>query len=98
MFIDTHTHLFDSAFDEDRDLIIERSISAGVEKMLLPNIDVDTIDAMHQLEEKYPKNCFAMMGLHPGSVKEDWQVDIWDQATDKLICTGRLTVMIVPRS
>jgi TatD DNase family protein len=73
MFIDTHTHLFDSAFDEDRDLIIERSISAGVEKMLLPNIDVDTIDAMHQLEEKYPKNCFAMMGLHPGSVKEDWQ-------------------------
>ncbi|MFT5778992.1 MAG: TatD DNase family protein [Crocinitomicaceae bacterium] len=73
MFIDTHTHLFSDAFDEDRTAMVERSIEVGVKKMLLPNIDVDTIDAMHALVKQYPTNCYAMMGLHPGSVKADWE-------------------------
>ena len=73
MYIDTHTHLFDSAFDEDRTAIVQKAIDTGVECMLLPNIDVDTIDAMHALAKEYPNNCFAMMGLHPGSIKEDWE-------------------------
>jgi TatD DNase family protein len=73
MFIDTHTHLFSDSFDEDRDEVVQRAIQSGVELCLLPNIDVDTIDAMHELESRYPKNCFSMMGLHPGSVDEDWK-------------------------
>ncbi len=73
MFIDTHTHLFSDSFDEDRDLTIQRAIQAGVEKLLLPNIDISTIDAMHKLTEQYPNNCYAMMGLHPGYIKEDWK-------------------------
>ncbi|MDG1147975.1 MAG: TatD family hydrolase [Crocinitomicaceae bacterium] len=73
MFIDTHTHLFSDVFDEDRDQVIQRAIQSGVELCLLPNIDVDTIDAMHELELKYPENCHSMMGLHPGSVGEDWK-------------------------
>ncbi|MDX2362530.1 MAG: TatD family hydrolase [Crocinitomicaceae bacterium] len=73
MFIDTHTHLFVDAFDEDQAQVVQRAIESGVEKCLLPNIDVDTIDAMHALVEKYPNNCFPMMGLHPGSVGSDWK-------------------------
>lgn len=73
MFVDTHTHLFVDAFDEDRTEIVQKAISSGVEKMLLPNIDIDTIDAMNELVKSFPSNCFAMMGLHPGSIKEDWQ-------------------------
>ena len=73
MFIDTHTHLFSDSFDEDRDEVVQRAIQSGVELCLLPNIDVDTIDAMHELESRYPKNCFSMMGLHPGSVDENWK-------------------------
>jgi TatD DNase family protein len=73
MFIDTHTHLFSESFDEDRAQIVERAIAAGVEKMLLPNIDVSSIDSMHELAFKYPNNCYSMMGLHPGYVKEDWK-------------------------
>ena len=73
MFIDTHTHLFVDAFDEDRDEVVQRAIESGVECLLLPNIDVETISAMHELAAKYPNNCFPMMGLHPGSVAEDWQ-------------------------
>ena len=73
MFIDTHTHLFADAFDKDRDEVVARAINAGVEWLLLPNIDTDTVDSMNALSAKYPKNCFPMMGLHPGSVKEDWE-------------------------
>ena len=73
MFIDTHTHLFVDAFDEDRDEVVERAIGAGVEKMLLPNIDTSTIQAMLDLTAKYPSNCFSMIGLHPGNVGADWE-------------------------
>lgn len=73
MFVDTHTHLFVDAFDEDRTEIVQKAINAGVEKMLLPNIDIDTIDAMNALSKAFPNNCFPMMGLHPGSIKEDWK-------------------------
>ncbi len=73
MFIDTHTHLYVDAFDEDRKEVVQKAIDAGVEFLLLPNIDVETIDSMNQLVIDFPKNCFAMMGLHPGNVKEDWR-------------------------
>ncbi len=73
MFVDTHTHLFVDAFDEDRTEIVQKAIGAGVQKMLLPNIDIETIDAMNALAAEFPNNCYAMMGLHPGSIKEDWQ-------------------------
>lgn len=35
--------------------------------------------------------------VHAGKRTHLWQVDLFDEATEKLICTGRLTVMIVPR-
>lgn len=73
MLIDTHTHLFVDAFDSDRNEVVKKAIESGVEKLLLPNIDVDTISAMNQLAAEFPKSCFPMMGLHPSSVKEDWE-------------------------
>ena len=47
--IDTHTHLYSKDFDEDRDLIIKNALDLGVEKLLLPNIDLESIDGMNQL-------------------------------------------------
>src|SRR5688500_4390236 len=76
MFIDTHTHLFSKAFDEDRSEVIKRAINSGVEKMLLPNIDADSITEMYKLAQEFPNNCFPMMGLHPGSVDENWEESI----------------------
>ncbi len=72
-WIDTHTHLYSSQFDEDRDEIIQRSFRDGVETLLLPNIDKDSIDGMLELVKKYPNNCYPMMGLHPASVGADWE-------------------------
>lgn len=76
MFIDTHTHLYSDAFGEDRDAMILRAMDAGVGKMLLPNIDADSIPGMLDLEKKYPGHCYPMMGLHPTSVKEDWEAQL----------------------
>ncbi|MGB0932868.1 MAG: TatD family hydrolase [Lishizhenia sp.] len=73
MFIDTHTHMFSEKFQEDTDTCIQNAINSGVEKMLLPNIDIESIDAMHALEIKYPKHCFSMMGLHPCAVQDDFE-------------------------
>ena len=74
--IDTHTHLFAEQFDEDRHEVVQEAIKAGVSKMLLPNIDLDSIEAMHQLEKDFPKICFAMMGLHPCSVNKNWEEEL----------------------
>lgn len=76
MYVDTHTHLFTDAFDDDRDTVVQRAIDAGVEYLLLPNIDGSTIEAMLNLEAKFPEHCFSMMGLHPGSVNETWEEEL----------------------
>jgi TatD DNase family protein len=73
IFIDTHTHLFSPSFNEDRTDAVQRAINAGVDKLLLPNIDVDSISSMYDLCNQFPNNCFPMMGLHPGSVDEHWE-------------------------
>jgi TatD DNase family protein len=70
--IDTHTHLFSSQFDEDRNAVVQKAIDNGVSKMLLPNISSETIEAMHQLCQDFPKHCYPMMGLHPCDVKNDY--------------------------
>lgn len=75
-FIDTHTHLFTKQFDEDRREVVERALESGVTKLLLPNIDLESIDAMHALSSEFPTNCFPMMGLHPCSVNENWESDL----------------------
>lgn len=70
--IDTHTHLFSSQFDEDRHQVVQNAIEKGVSKMLLPNINSQTIEAMHKLCADFPTHCFPMMGLHPCDVQENY--------------------------
>ncbi len=72
-YIDTHAHLYINRFDEDRDRVVARAIEAGVERMLLPNIDLDSVQSMLNLAKAYPRNCFPMMGLHPTDVKADYK-------------------------
>lgn len=74
--IDTHTHLYLDQFDHDRDAMMERALENGVDKFFLPNIDSSSIESMLALEESYPEHCFAMMGLHPCSVKENFEEEL----------------------
>jgi TatD DNase family protein len=69
--IDTHCHLYVSAFEEDIDEIIRRAQTAGVVRFYLPSIDIESEKALLNLEKRYPEICYAMQGLHPCSVKTD---------------------------
>lgn len=68
--IDTHSHVYLPDFDNDLDEMIKRCHVAGVTKVLLPNIDIDSIAQVKKLTAKDSSLFFSMMGLHPCSVKE----------------------------
>ena len=74
--IDTHCHIYVDAFDNDRPQMIQRARDNGVSRMLMPAIDSTEHDAMLQLEQQYPGQCIAMMGLHPCSVKENVEKEL----------------------
>ncbi len=69
--IDTHTHLYLPEFDADCEKVIQRALQQGVTKFYLPNIDSSCMQWMLDLEKQYPNICFAMIGLHPCSVKQE---------------------------
>lgn len=71
MIIDTHSHIYLEEFDPDREHVINHALNSGVGKILLPNVDVSTIDRMLRVESEFAC-CQAMMGLHPTSVKEGY--------------------------
>lgn len=71
--IDTHTHLYLPEFDTDRDEVIDRAVTTGIVKMLMPNIDEGSLESMLSIEGKYPDVCYSMTGLHPTSVKADYR-------------------------
>lgn len=75
--IDTHAHIYSTKFDSDRDQVIDDIKIAGVERIYMPNVDVDTIDRMLECESRYGDFCVPMMGLHPCDVKEDFEKQLF---------------------
>ena len=72
MFIDTHAHLYLADFKNDFANVLEEAKLAGVKKILLPNIDNDSIHASVGLSKTYPDMLFPMIGLHPCSIQADF--------------------------
>lgn len=75
-FIDTHTHLYDTLFDEDRKEVIQSAVTAGVQRMYLPNCNSITIQPMLDMVRQWPEHCFPMIGLHPCYVKDDYKKEL----------------------
>jgi len=71
-FIDTHTHIYLPEFDTDRDETVRRASTNGINTMLMPNIDMNSVRQLLEAERRYSGTCIPMMGLHPTSVKEDY--------------------------
>jgi len=71
--IDTHSHIYLSEFDQDLNVVLERAMAAGVSQVLMPNVDGETIERMHLVEDRYPDYCKSMMGIHPTSIKENYK-------------------------
>ncbi len=76
LLTDTHTHLYSEAFDEDRDIVIQRAIDSGVGRFFIPAIDSSYTQSMFDLEERYPDHMFLMSGLHPTHVKENFKDEL----------------------
>ena len=73
VLIDTHAHLYLPQFIDDIEQVIYHAKNSHVTKMLLPNIDCESIDPMLSLCSRFPLHCHPMLGLHPTSVKEDYR-------------------------
>lgn len=75
-FTDTHTHLYDEAFSGEEDLAVERAVEAGVTRLVVPDIDSSTRDAMFAFTDRHPGTAFPCLGLHPTSVGAGWKEEI----------------------
>ena len=76
--IDTHAHIYVEQFRDDLPDTLERAREAGLSHIYMPNIDRTSIDDMLEVEERYSDLCTAAMGLHPCSVKKDFEKELYE--------------------
>lgn len=74
--IDTHSHIYLPDFKEDLQYVVDRALDAGVNKILLPNIDSSTMHDLLDCVSKNPAVCYPMTGLHPTSVNESYAEEL----------------------
>ncbi|MEC8836016.1 MAG: TatD family hydrolase, partial [Bacteroidota bacterium] len=74
--IDTHCHLYDKAFDEDRLLASKRAQEKGLVNILMPNVDLASLPRMLELHQSNPTFFRPMLGLHPCSVAENYKEEL----------------------
>jgi TatD DNase family protein len=75
-WIDTHAHIYAKEFDADREDMLARCEKEQVQKIYMPNVDHTSIDGMMELESRHT-GCMSMMGLHPCSVKKDFERELY---------------------
>ena len=73
MFIDTHCHIDGEEFNEDREAVMERAREAGVAKIFVPAIDLQSSQRILALCQLHPDYLYPMVGLHPEEVRQDWR-------------------------
>ena len=93
---DTHCHIDEEAFAADREAVIARQRESGVEAMIVPGINVASIETVLTVCHTHPGYCYPALGLHPEDVKDDWkeQLAIIEQAIrahrDELVAIGEI--------
>ncbi|MBC7904457.1 MAG: TatD family hydrolase [Gemmatimonadaceae bacterium] len=76
IMIDTHCHLYVEEFDADRGAMMTRAENEGVTNFFLPAIDKKAMPRLLEMEAGFAKRCHAMAGLHPCSVKADFEAEL----------------------
>ena len=78
MLIDTHSHIYDEAFDDDRKLVVERARAERVERIILPAIDSESNERLFAMCREYGDYVVPLMGLHPTSVNDNprWREEL----------------------
>ncbi|MCH5346950.1 MAG: TatD family hydrolase [Muribaculaceae bacterium] len=96
--IDTHSHPYLEEFDADRDEVLQRAFDGGVGHVILPNVDISTIEPMRALHRLYPSTTSMALGLHPTEVKESWRDDLslidheWDLNANDYKAVGEVGI------
>ncbi len=92
--IDTHTHLYSEAFKEDLPEVIARAIEKDVTEFYLPAIDSSHIASMEAVKKSYPDQVYLMAGLHPTSVKGNYEQELEivekELATREYVAVGEI--------
>jgi TatD DNase family protein len=76
LLTDTHTHLYYETDDTKRVELIQRCKENSITRLFLPNVDAESVPMVFSLEASFPDLCYPMLGLHPCSVKEDWEEEL----------------------
>lgn len=78
MLIDTHSHIYDEAFDADHSEVVERARAEGVERIILPAIDGESNERLFALCRECGDYVVPLMGLHPTSVNDNprWREEL----------------------
>ncbi|MBR6508340.1 MAG: TatD family hydrolase, partial [Paludibacteraceae bacterium] len=71
--IDTHAHIDDPQYADDLDAFLAQQKAEGVEAILVPGVDVTTIEPVLSVCRRYPDYLFPGIGLHPENVQADWR-------------------------
>jgi TatD DNase family protein len=73
---DTHTHLYYETIADKRAALVQRCIDNDINRLFLPNVDAESVPLVYDLVKAYPDLCYPMLGLHPCSVKADWEQEL----------------------
>jgi TatD DNase family protein len=73
---DTHTHQYYETDPLKRQELMQHCLENGISRLFLPNVDSASIDLVMSQVDTFPEHCFAMLGLHPCDVKENWQQEL----------------------
>ena len=82
--IDTHSHIYGSEFASEQEELVARCKNAGVEHVILPNVDVESLKEIREFHNKFPDFTSMMLGIHPTSIGEDYEklLDFFDSEVD----------------
>lgn len=73
--IDTHAHIDTAAFDDDRDLVLQRAWDAGLTAMIIPAIKISDVEKLRSVAASDPR-LFRGSGIHPHHVGEVVESDL----------------------
>lgn len=74
--VDTHAHIYAEEFDDDIDAVITRAKESGISSIILPNVDSESLPRMQNLAINHPDFCYPAIGLHPTSVKDNFEEEL----------------------
>ena len=75
--IDTHIHIDEEAYEADREEVIARQREAGVEAMIVPGVNAQSIEPILDICHRHPGYCYAALGLHPQEITAEWESE-WE--------------------